>query len=47
VLKLLQQHPDGVKAYQLLAMLRHYQQNDTPPTVYRALDFLITQRLEA
>ena len=45
VLRLLQQYPDGVKAYQLLAILRRYQQNATPPTVYRALDFLITQGL--
>lgn len=45
VLRLLQQHPDGVKAYQLLAVLRRYQKNATPPTVYRALDFLIAQGL--
>jgi Fur family zinc uptake transcriptional regulator len=45
VLKLLKEHPDGIKAYDLLELLRQHQKNATPPTIYRALDFLMTQGL--
>lgn len=45
VLALLQQHRNGVKAYDLLEQMRHSRPNASPPTVYRALDFLIAQGL--
>jgi len=32
-------------AYELLAQLRREKHNATPPTIYRALDFLLTHRL--
>lgn len=34
-----------VSAYDLLAQLRREKHNATPPTVYRALDFLLAHRL--
>ncbi|MDR2164845.1 MAG: transcriptional repressor [Zoogloeaceae bacterium] len=43
VLELLFRHPRGLKAYDLLALVRAERDNATPPTVYRALDFLMAQ----
>jgi Fur family transcriptional regulator, zinc uptake regulator len=45
VLALLYLSPNGLKAYDLLARVREERANATPPTVYRALDFLIEQGL--
>lgn len=45
VLEWLYHHPAGLKAYDLLALVRQQRPNATPPTVYRALDFLIEQGL--
>ena len=45
VLEWLYRHPNGLKAYDLLALVRQQRPNATPPTVYRALDFLIEQGL--
>ncbi|WP_371322538.1 transcriptional repressor [Dechloromonas sp. ZY10] len=45
VLEWLYRHPAGLKAYDLLALVRQQRPNATPPTVYRALDFLIEQGL--
>ena len=45
VLALLYQHPNGLKAYDLLNQIKAERTNATPPTVYRALDFLIEQGL--
>lgn len=45
VLGLLYRHPSGLKAYDLLALVRQERSNATPPTVYRALDFLTGQGL--
>ncbi len=45
VLALLYQHPHGLKAYDLLAQMKQVRSNATPPTVYRALDFLMEQGL--
>jgi Fur family zinc uptake transcriptional regulator len=45
VLMLLQRHPEGIKAYQLLAIIRTLKPNAAPPTVYRALNFLVAQGL--
>lgn len=45
MLALLQANPEGIKAYDLLSRIRAIRQNATPPTVYRALDFLIEQGL--
>jgi Fur family transcriptional regulator, zinc uptake regulator len=45
VLGLLHRSPNGLKAYDLLARVREERSNATPPTVYRALDFLIEQGL--
>jgi Fur family transcriptional regulator, zinc uptake regulator len=45
VLALLYQHPKGLKAYDLLALLQEERSNATPPTIYRALDFLLEHGL--
>ncbi len=45
VLGLLYQSENGLKAYDLLARFKQLRPNATPPTVYRALDFLIEQEL--
>lgn len=45
VLALLCEHPNGLKAYDLLARIKELRSNATPPTVYRALDFLMEQGL--
>ncbi|MEF8712649.1 MAG: transcriptional repressor [Accumulibacter sp.] len=45
VLELLYNSPTGVKAYDLLARIQEARPNASPPTVYRALDFLIEQGL--
>lgn len=45
VLGLLFRSPNGLKAYDLLARVKEERSNATPPTVYRALDFLIEQGL--
>lgn len=45
VLELLLRHENGLKAYDLLSKIKQLRSNATPPTVYRALDFLIEQGL--
>ena len=45
VLALLYASPKGVKAYDLLEQIKRERPNASPPTVYRALDFLIEQGL--
>jgi Fur family zinc uptake transcriptional regulator len=45
VLELLYRSPTGVKAYDLLAQIKEARPGASPPTVYRALDFLIEQGL--
>ncbi len=45
VLELLYRSPTGVKAYELLARIKETRPGASPPTVYRALDFLIEQGL--
>lgn len=45
VLALLQYEPKGIKAYDLLERIRSTRPNAAPPTVYRALDFLIEHGL--
>ena len=45
VLDLLYGSPTGVKAYDLLARIKEARPGASPPTVYRALDFLIEQGL--
>lgn len=45
VLELLLRNENGLKAYDLLANIKQLRSNATPPTVYRALDFLIEQGL--
>lgn len=45
VLGLLYRSPKGVKAYDLLAQIKEERPGASPPTVYRALDFLIEQGL--
>lgn len=45
VLELLYRSPTGVKAYDLLARIKEARPGASPPTVYRALDFLIEQFL--
>ena len=40
VLALLLRHEGGVKAYQLLDEMKAVHEQSTPPTVYRALEFL-------
>ena len=45
VLELLLEEPGGIKAYDLLDRMKKVHRSATPPTVYRALDFLIEQGL--
>jgi len=45
ILRLLRRQPGGVKAYDLLEQMKSEHPGATPPTVYRALDFLIDQGL--
>jgi Fur family zinc uptake transcriptional regulator len=45
VLRLLHGQRGGAKAYDLLAQMKQEHPGATPPTVYRALDFLIEQGL--
>ena len=45
ILGLLYSSPKGVKAYDLLEQIKQVRPNASPPTVYRALDFLIEQGL--
>jgi len=45
VLEILLKEGRSVKAYDLLDKIRHEQPNAAPPTVYRALDFLIEEGL--
>jgi Fur family zinc uptake transcriptional regulator len=45
VLELVQSRPEAVKAYDLLAQLSTEDHAAKPPTVYRALDFLLEQGL--
>ena len=45
VLALLRREPGGLKAYDLLERIKAVRPSATPPTVYRALDFLIEQGL--
>ncbi len=45
VLQLLLENPKGLKAYDLLARIKAEQPGATPPTVYRALDFLTENQL--
>lgn len=45
VLGLLRSQPGGVKAYDLLDRVKAHHPSASPPTVYRALDFLIEQGL--
>jgi len=45
VLELVLEHPGVVKAYQVLADLQRQRGAAAPPTVYRALDFLVEQGL--
>lgn len=43
VLKLMASHVHAITAYDLLDKLRHIEPQAKPPTVYRALDFLLAQ----
>ena len=45
VLELLLRHERSLKAYELLDEIRAVQPKATPPTVYRALDFLLEEGL--
>ncbi|WP_370264024.1 Fur family transcriptional regulator [Limnobacter sp.] len=45
VLELLYRAPQGLKAYDLLDQVKTVKAGATPPTVYRALDFLTAQGL--
>ena len=45
VLALLHRNPKGLKAYDLLERIKADKPGASPPTVYRALDFLIEQGL--
>src|SRR5690606_19689226 len=45
VLELLLNHERSLKAYELLNEIRAIHPNATPPTVYRALDFLLEEGL--
>lgn len=45
VLALLRLQPGGLKAYDLLEQIKAVRPSATPPTVYRALDFLIEHGL--
>lgn len=43
VFRLMAQHKGAISAYDLLEQLKTLEPNAKPPTVYRALDFLLTQ----
>ncbi|MDO2949199.1 zinc uptake transcriptional repressor Zur [Aeromonas simiae] len=43
VLRLLARHGNAISAYELLDQLRLTEPNAKPPTIYRALDFLLEQ----
>src|SRR5690606_12796407 len=45
VLEILLHHGRSLKAYELLEHMRDVQQGAAPPTVYRALDFLVEEGL--
>src|SRR5690606_27768268 len=45
VLELLLRHQRSLKAYELLEEIRAIHPSATPPTVYRALDFLLAEGL--
>ena len=45
VLELLYRSPTGVKAYDLLAQIKEARPGASPPTIYRALDFLLENGL--
>lgn len=45
VLELLYRSPAGMKAYDLLDQVKEFKAGATPPTVYRALDFLMEHGL--
>jgi Fur family zinc uptake transcriptional regulator len=45
VLEILLREHRSLKAYELLAMIRDHQPGAAPPTVYRALDFLVDEGL--
>ena len=45
VLMLLKRHPEGIKAYHLLAIIRTLKPKAAPPTVYRALNYLVAHGL--
>jgi Fur family zinc uptake transcriptional regulator len=45
VLALILQSPTPLTAYQLLNQLRQHRQSAVPPTIYRALDFLLGHHL--
>src|SRR5690606_15353556 len=45
VLEILLQQGRSVKAYELLELMRDDQAGAAPPTVYRALDFLVEEGL--
>ncbi|HEX4878604.1 MAG TPA: Fur family transcriptional regulator [Limnobacter sp.] len=45
VLELLYKAPQGLKAYDLLDQVKAFKAGATPPTVYRALDFLMAHGL--
>ena len=45
VLEILLRHGRSLKAYELLEYMRNTQQGAAPPTVYRALDFLVEEGL--
>jgi len=45
VLEILLQQERSVKAYELLELIRNVQRGAAPPTVYRALDFLVEEGL--
>lgn len=45
VLEILLQEHRSLKAYELLELIRNVQPGAAPPTIYRALDFLVEQGL--
>ena len=45
VLEIIWQSHQPMRAYQILSILRHEKDNAEPPTVYRALDFLLAHQL--
>ncbi|AIN47406.1 zinc uptake transcriptional repressor Zur [Candidatus Palibaumannia cicadellinicola] len=44
VLRLMIKQNNAISAYELLNLLRHSEPQAKPPTIYRALDFLIDQK---